>query len=65
MPDITKCEGYDCPWKSKCWRFRSKPYEQYQAYYAEPPYKKVDEVIACEAFWPMDEKDRYYSDTMD
>ena len=33
MPDISKCEGIDCPIKENCYRFTSEPCE-YQAYSA-------------------------------
>ena len=32
MPDISKCEGTNCPLKEKCHRFTCEPDEHYQAY---------------------------------
>lgn len=38
MPDITMCEGKDCPLKEKCLRFKSIPSEFRQSYFLETPY---------------------------
>ncbi len=38
MADITKCPGYDCPFKERCIRFTAEPSE-YQSYFLEPPIK--------------------------
>ena len=32
MPDISKCEGTNCPLKEKCYRFTCESDEHYQAY---------------------------------
>ena len=32
MPDISKCEGKNCPIKNKCYRFTCKPSEFWQTY---------------------------------
>ena len=47
MPDITKCEGTDCPVKEKCYRFTARDSEFRQAYFVTPPYKDGK----CDHFW--------------
>ena len=32
MPDISKCEGTDCPLRKECYRYTCKPSEFLQAY---------------------------------
>ena len=39
MPDISKCEGKDCPLKYKCYRFTCIGDSYSQSYFMEPPYK--------------------------
>lgn len=46
MPDISMCEGKDCPKKEKCYRFRAIPSE-FQ-YWILP-----DKIHNCEYFWPI------------
>lgn len=50
MPDITMCEGKECPLKEKCYRFKTKPNEYRQSYFIRIPYsfikKRCDEFIA-------------------
>jgi len=46
MPDITKCEGGDCPLKKNCYRYISAD-SMRQAYFVEPPYIGDD----CDMFW--------------
>ena len=45
-PDITMCQGTDCPHKEKCYRYTAKPSE-YQSYFMEAPIQ--DE--KCEMYW--------------
>lgn len=40
MPDISMCEGGECPLKEKCYRFKAKPSKYRQSYFEKPPYKK-------------------------
>lgn len=47
MPDISMCEGRDCPQKSLCYRFTAKPSEFRQSYFVEPP----NEGAWCKYFW--------------
>ncbi len=46
MADITKCYGYDCPFKEGCYRFMAKS-EEYQSYFLEPPIKDGK----CDMYW--------------
>lgn len=47
MPDITMCEGTNCPHKEKCYRFTAKPSEFRQSYFVEPPIKDGK----CDHYW--------------
>lgn len=49
MPDITMCEGKDCPLKENCYRFKAEPSEYRQSYFVEIPYNK--EKKDCESLW--------------
>jgi hypothetical protein len=49
MPDITMCEGKDCPLKSDCYRYTATPSEWHQSYFIHPPYNHQDKT--CESFW--------------
>ena len=42
MPDITMCEGKDCPLKETCYRYTAKPSEYLQSYFTEIPYNKEE-----------------------
>ena len=50
MSDITMCNGTDCVVKDKCKRFTSKPNEQWQSYFYEPPFELKDDVFTCDFF---------------
>ena len=56
MPDITMCEGTDCPLKERCYRFTAKP-SDYQSYFVKPPGRKVEELFDCEYFWGEKQED--------
>jgi hypothetical protein len=52
MPDITKCEGINCPIKEKCYRFTSKASEFRQSYFSDHNVGKIkDNVFICDYFW--------------
>ena len=51
MSDITKCDGFECPVKEKCKRFNTKPDQEWQAYFLDPPYTIADNLFKCEMFW--------------
>lgn len=52
MPDITKCQGINCPIKEKCYRFISKPSEYVQGYFLNDNVCKIENnVFSCEFFW--------------
>ena len=50
MSDIMMCNGTDCVVKDKCKRFTSKPNEQWQSYFSEPPFEVKDSVFTCDFF---------------
>ena len=52
MPDITMCEGEDCPIKHKCYRFRAKSSE-WQSYFVRPPYS----MDGCKYFWRIESEE--------
>jgi hypothetical protein len=47
MPDITKCEGTDCPLKENCYRFTATDSGLNQSYFEPPPIKDGK----CDEFW--------------
>lgn len=58
MPDITMCNGEDCPIKDTCYRFKAKA-SSYQSFFSGQPYE-VDlggEFTGCNYHWKMDEVD--------
>lgn len=57
MPDITMCEGVDCPWKERCHRYTAEPSEYRQSYFVESPGKKVEELFYCGYFWGKNQED--------
>ena len=50
MPDISKCEGKDCPIKENCYRFKAIPNLPYQSY-SDFIYDKKEK--KCEDFWEI------------
>jgi hypothetical protein len=52
MPDISMCQGEDCPVKKKCYRHTATP-NQWQSYFAGAPLDPV--TGSCQYFW--DNKD--------
>lgn len=51
MPDYCMCTGGSCPHKNKCARFRFKPNEYRQSYFAESPWDRRN---YCDSFMAMD-----------
>ena len=47
MPDITMCEGTDCPHKENCYRYIAEPSEFRQSYFSIPPIKDGK----CDHYW--------------
>ena len=39
MPDITMCQGGDCPLKTHCYRFTAPATEYGQSYFVHLPYQ--------------------------
>lgn len=50
MPDITLCCNYDCPLKSKCYRYRAVPDAYWQSFAMFGTKKDKP----CEYFWQID-----------
>jgi hypothetical protein len=46
-PDITMCQGTNCPFKDSCYRHKAKPNEIYQSWFVEPPIKDGK----CDMYW--------------
>jgi len=49
VPDISMCQGDECPLKEKCYRYLAKPNE-YQSYFVTPPYKDDG---SCDHLWDL------------
>lgn len=49
--DITMCKGGKCPFKDMCHRYTALPDEQYQSYFAEPPFRIKNGKPECEMYW--------------
>lgn len=49
MPDISMCEGGNCPVKDSCYRYLAKPNEYRQSYFIVPPYIKAEN--KCPYYW--------------
>ena len=49
MPDISKCEGGDCPLKKNCYRYISAD-SMRQSYFVDPPYIGDE----CDMFWGIE-----------
>ncbi len=60
MPDITMCDGGDCPKKAECYRATAKPNKFQQSYFVKPPFRLVlwtlgvdgEGKFACDRFIP-------------
>lgn len=50
MPDYAMCKGTGCEKKNECARYRWKPSEYRQSYFAEPPIEEGE----CDEFIPME-----------
>lgn len=50
MPDITMCNGGDCPRKKDCYRHVATP-SRFQSYFAKPPFSAED---GCDYYTPVD-----------
>ena len=59
MPDITMCCNYDCPIKSKCYRYRAVPDAYWQSFAMYKPKITLNGSlpikVECEHFWEVDE----------
>ena len=50
MPDISKCNGTNCPLKETCYRYTSEPNEHWQAY---GDFSYNEETNECEYYWKV------------
>lgn len=50
MPDISMCEGKECPLKENCYRYKATPSEYWQSYFTEEPFYKDGDIIMCDHF---------------
>jgi hypothetical protein len=50
MPDMTMCEGIDCPLKETCYRYKATASEFRQSYFSDLPYDKEEE--KCDYYFP-------------
>lgn len=53
MPDITMCNGGDCPLKETCYRYKATPSEFLQSYFVEVPYD--EDKKECTYHWKIEE----------
>lgn len=53
MPDISMCNGTDCPIKETCYRYTATPTPHWQAY---SDFKFSEQLNVCEFFFPMKTK---------
>ena len=44
--DTSKCTGYLCPIKDKCWRFTIKDAPDRQLYFTNPPYNHTTKICS-------------------
>ena len=49
MPDISLCNGYDCPRRNTCYRFTALP-SKYEQSYINPPGKWIGRKFSCDFF---------------
>ena len=58
MVDITMCCNYDCPIKSKCYRYRAVPNDMRQSFAMYKPKTTLNGSlpikVECEYFWEVD-----------
>lgn len=52
MPDISMCNGLDCPLKESCYRYKAEPSTFMQSYFFDVPFDK--EKGECEHYWPTE-----------
>ena len=50
MPDLTMCEGTNCPLKETCYRYKATASEFRQSYFSDLPYDKEEE--KCDYYFP-------------
>lgn len=50
MPDISMCEGQECPKKDTCFRYLAKPSKWRQTYFRGIPLKEDG---TCDHYWEV------------
>ncbi len=55
--DATKCDYKECPIKEKCYRFTGPESPFRQSYFAEPPFKIIDNKFTCDMYWGEEQQD--------
>ena len=55
MPDISMCQGGDCPMKEKCYRFTATPTPGRQAYISVPYKTDDDGNVTCDFYDPTED----------
>lgn len=60
MPDISMCNGQDCPLKDSCFRHIATPSMFMQSYFAESPFNK--EKNKCDYYWEVKSKEQLEAD---
>jgi hypothetical protein len=50
MPDLTMCEGADCPLRETCYRYKATESEFRQSYFSDLLYNKEEE--KCDYYFP-------------
>lgn len=51
MPDITMCNGTNCPLKDTFYRHKAIPNEHLQSYFITPPFKQKMSGVICDPYW--------------
>ena len=56
MPDITMCEGNNCPLKETCYRYKAKPSEFAQSFFIGTPFEIIEGEPKCNHYWEIKNK---------
>lgn len=52
MSDITKCRGWGCPERWRCYRYTAVPDEYRQSWFMQVPFTGK----GCDQYWPLDKE---------
>ena len=50
MPDITMCNGHNCPIRVNCYRYTAIPSDR-QSYFLETPIRIENGKLKCDHYW--------------